>query len=161
VRSKESRVRIKTRIKMRKELNQREVEELAGLIEKQFGFRLDKKLKYFAKDEKEGRKIFLFTGNWKLETENRIPIEWIGLHFGTITGGEFQPSIDGAFLMKDAGKNVLQAGRKEIEELMKGGVIENAGRHAGAVIVRHKDLVCVGMVKEGEIASLTPKSRLI
>jgi len=146
---------------MRRELDHRELEELAGLVERQFGFSLDKKMKYFAKGEKEGKKIFLFTGNWKPETENRIPIEWAGLHFGTIIGDTFQPSLDGAFLMQKAGKNILQANRQEVEELMKGNEIENSGRHAGVVILRHKDLVCVGVAKEGEIASLTSKSRLI
>jgi len=157
VRSKELKVRIGIRIKMRKELNSKDVEELAVKIESQFGFRIDEKLKYFVKEEKEGEKIFIFSGN-------RIPniqVEWIGLHFGTLIQNEFQPSIDGAFLMQTANKKILQASKKEIEELMKGSVIDYSGGLTGFVIARHKDLACVGIVKEGKVGSLTPKSRLI
>ncbi|MFH1125755.1 MAG: hypothetical protein V1703_01400 [Candidatus Altiarchaeota archaeon] len=142
---------------MRKELSQKEVEELSGKIEMQYGFRINSKLKYFLKDEKEGEKIFLYTGS----RIPKIPAEWVGLHYGTIISGLFQPSIDGAWLMKTASKNVVETSRTEIEELMRGGEIENKDKNSGYVLLKAGELFCVGIVDGEKIKSTTPKSRRI
>ena len=140
---------------MRKELNTKEVGELAEKIEKQFGWKPDASLTYLAKDEKEGLKIFLYSG---LKIPD-LPVEWIGMHFGTIIGDDFQPSIDGAMLMRTAVKNILDVTRKELEDVMAGKPIGNKGGFSGSVILKSNDLVCAGMAQEGAISSLTPPSR--
>jgi NOL1/NOP2/fmu family ribosome biogenesis protein len=140
---------------MRKELNAEEIRELGEKIQKQFGWSLDPSLKYFAKDEKEGVKIFLYSGG----TLPELPAEWIGLHIGTLVGEDFRPSIDGAGLMKTSAKNILQITRKEIESVMAGMDVENKNHHEGALILLSGDLACIGMAQEGVIKSLTPQSR--
>jgi NOL1/NOP2/fmu family ribosome biogenesis protein len=142
---------------MRKELNQTEISGFGKKIAEQFGFRINPELKYFSKDEKEGNKIFLYSGT-------RIPemsIEWVGLHFGTQAGDEFLPSLDGAQLMKTASKRLLEVGREEIEELMKGVEIAHEVDFSGAVLLKSGDLMCTGLAKDGKILSTTPKSRRI
>ena len=140
---------------MRKELSKKEIGNLAGKIWKQFAWKLDESLTYLSKDEKERVKIFLYSG-LKIPP---LPAEWIGLHFGTLIDGEFQPSIDGAGLMKTASENVVEVSRKELEELMKGNAVAYDGKLSGCVIVKSGDLACTGLAQEGKIASTTPKSR--
>jgi NOL1/NOP2/fmu family ribosome biogenesis protein len=142
---------------MRKELDQREREELAGKIESQFGFKLDSQPKYYLKEEKEGRKIFLYTASSLPE----LDAAWLGLHYGTLIDGLFCPSIEGAMLMKTAGRNAIEVSRKELEELMRGNDIENKKGLSGYVIVKTGEMACPAMAKEGRLASMTPKSRRI
>lgn len=142
---------------MRKELDKKEMEELAVKIESQFGFRLDPKPKYFAKPEKEGVKLFIYTGSSLPE----LDAAWLGLHYGTLIDGLFCPSIEGAMLMKDAGKSAIEVSRKELEELMRGNDIEDKKGLSGYVIVKTGELACPAMAKEGRLASMTPKSRRV
>ncbi|MDD5111099.1 MAG: hypothetical protein PHG85_00980 [Candidatus Altiarchaeota archaeon] len=142
---------------MRKELDKKEKEELAKKVEEQYAFKIDLALGYHLKDEKEGQKIFLYTG----ERMPAVPPAWVGLHFGTLVEGQFCPSIEGAMLMKEASKNVIQVGRKEMEELMKGGEIEDKAGLKGYVIARTGEMACPVVAREGRLASMTPKSRRI
>lgn len=142
---------------MRKKLDQKEVEELAKKIESQFGFRINTAYTYLTKQEKQGLKIFLYTSSKMPEIE----AAWIGLHFGTIVDGLFCPSIEGAMLMKTAGKNTIEVSRQEMEELMKGNHIPNKKGFSGYLIVKSGDLACAASSDESNIASLVPNSRRI
>ena len=142
---------------MRKNLNQKEVEEISENIEKQFGFRINPKLKYFSKDEKEGEKIFIYSGG-RIPS---IPAEWVGLHLGTRTKEGVLHSLDGAWIMKSADRNVVEASRQDVEQLMRGDKIESKVKEEGYVIVKAGDLVCTGRASGSVIESLTPKSRVI
>lgn len=142
---------------MRKELSKKEVDGLSKKIQDQYGFKINPNLRYFAKDEKEGMKIFLYSGSEIPE----IPIEWVGLHFGTQVEDKFQPSIDGAQLMNAASKNILQVSRQEVEEIMKGNEIKYDGECSGVIILKSGDFASIGMAGGGRITSMVSKSRRI
>ncbi len=147
---------------MRRLMTGEEVLELVRKINLEFGSDFNPaEFKFFIKDEKKkGKKIFIYSG----EEIPKIPIEWIGFHFGTIHDDKFIPSIEGAQIIgRTATMRILDIDKKEAIDVMSGfdiGVTEE--KPAGCYILKSgEDIIGVGKLEGKKIINIIPKSRRI
>lgn len=132
--------------------------ELEKIVKKHFEAEVPKG-KILARKTKDGVKYFLFSGD-----ENPgLDIEWTGLHIGTIIGGVFQPTIEGAQLLgPSAGKNVVSVSREEAEKLMSGEEIGVETSDEGVVLLEVEGLFFgAGKSEKGKIKQFITKSRIL
>lgn len=145
--------------KMRRLMTEEEVLELVKKINSEFGSDFNPaEFKFFIKDEKKGRKIFLYSGN----EIPKIPVEWIGLHFGTIQDNKFISSIEGAQIIgKTATKKVLEIGKEDVVNIMSGIDLDlKEEKPTDYYILKSgKDILGVGRLEGIKIINLIPKSR--
>jgi len=109
------------------------------------------------KDEKEGEKIFIYSGIALPE----MHLEWAGCHLATIAKDGVVLSIEGAQQIgKTAGKNVVEITRKDAQDLMEGLDLSYDGPERGYVVLKLSGTpICVCKAEEGRIVNTIPQSR--
>ncbi|MCX6694763.1 MAG: hypothetical protein NTU61_00485 [Candidatus Altiarchaeota archaeon] len=131
--------------------------EVLQRINDYYGSRFSTEHRLLAKKEREGEKIFIYSGS-ELPT---IPAEWIGMHIATISQDAIELSIEGAQTVgATASRNVVEIRREDAEKLMKGLDLEYAGDLRGCVILKHAGKpICTCRADEGMIVNTIPLSR--
>lgn len=147
---------------MRRLMTEDEISELVKKINSEFGSDFNHSdFKFFIKDEKKkGKKIFIYSGG----ELPQIPIEWIGLHFGTIQEDGFIPSIEGAQIIgKTATMKILEVSKKETLDIMSGfDICLTEEKPTGCYILKFgEDIPGVGKISGKMIMNIIPKSRRI
>ncbi len=147
---------------MRRLMTDEEISDLVKKINSEFSSNFDPlDLKFFLKDEKRGdKKIFLYSGG----ELPKIPIEWIGLHFGTIQEDGFIPSIEGAQIIgRTAKMKILEVSKKGTLDIMSGfDICLTEEKPTGCYILKFgKDILGVGKISGKMIMNIIPKSRRI
>lgn len=133
--------------------------EVNGKVKDGFGTVFPKYHVFYSKKEKEGMKVFLYSG----KSRPKIKSEWLGLHVGTIDSNGFAPTIEGAQLLGvHAKKNVLSIPHAEAYALMSGERIASTSGGEGFVLLETDEVFFgAGYIKDGIINPLISPSRRI
>ena len=133
--------------------------EVNGKLKDGFGTVFPKDQIFYSKKEKEGIKVFLYSG----KSRPKIKAEWIGLHVGTIDSKGFAPTIEGAQLLGLHAKiNVLSIPRDDALMIMSGETATCKSSDEGYVLLEMDGVFFgAGYVKDGKINPLISPSRRI
>ena len=139
-------------------LNNKEIKEILGLLDYQFGF--NEKLDYvFLMSSKN--KIYLVNKNIERIDLEKLRIDAIGLYFGELNREELRLSIEGSQMIGvKSNKNVVELDKKEAELWSMGNDLKKELLVHGFIILKHKkDFIGCGKYKEGRIFNYVPKER--
>jgi NOL1/NOP2/fmu family ribosome biogenesis protein len=140
-------------------LKSKEVKELLGLIEGQWGCTPDWSPWAVFRSAKDN--LYLASRDVGRLPLDQLRVTAIGCYIGELKHGELRPSIEGSQLIGPrATKNVADLDAGEAEAWMKGLDLEKQGPWTGFVIVRHgKDCLGSGKYKDGKLLNFVPKTR--
>ena len=142
---------------MLRKLTRSEVDRVQGMLWDRFGSEFEGDFALFSKAEKDGEKVFLYSG----ASVPEIASEWIGLHVGNVTSAGFCPTIEGAQLIGGrAKKAVASVSRIDAKVLMSGGEVGAPAGLEGCVLLEYGGRVFgAGVAEDGMITQSVPASR--
>ena len=139
-------------------LNKKEQKDIISCLKKQWGF--EDELDYvFVLNEDE--KIYIVNNEAKHVDLSKLRVNALGSYFGRIDRDGFRLSIEGAQMIGPfAKKGILELGKDEVKDWMKGIDIDRDMPEKGFLIMKHGDdyLGC-GKAIEGRIMNFVPKIR--
>jgi NOL1/NOP2/fmu family ribosome biogenesis protein len=140
-------------------LNKRERDEIASVLNKQFGFR------------SFGDLILIRGGSDKLWITNRevldidfskTRVETIGLYFGKVENGAIRLSIEGSQIVgKQANKNIIEINQEQLFMWLRGFDLEIPCESTYVLLKYKNDFVGCGKRKVDGILNFVPKDRRI
>lgn len=146
-------------------LNEKEVERIEKIIEKNYGVAPD--FSDFVVFITSKEKIWIVTKKF-LDFYNKIEMNAAGLYIGKLKRNDkIHLSLEGMHLfLKKANKNIVKLSEDNMKKFMQGfdvSEFENINCDINNfVLVKHKeDFVGTGILREGKIENLLPKSRRI
>ncbi len=146
-----------------KRLDDKEVEGLEDLIEANYGCKIDLKAFLIFETVPE-RKIWIASGDVSDIFYKNIEINSFGMHFGKLKTGKINLSIEGAHMLKDANKNVLNVSLGYAQKFLGGSNLnpdnaERCERDNYVIVKTGNDVVGTGLLTERGVKNLVPKSR--
>lgn len=139
-------------------LKRKEVKNVLGLLEAQFGF--SGELEYAFLQNNEG-KIYIVNKECLELDMAKLRVNSFGMYFGFLANDGFRLTIEGAQLIgKDCSKNVVDIGEEEMRKWLSGADIEYDGDKEGYLILRcGEDYLGSGKIKEKKILNFVGKAR--
>ena len=142
-------------------LNNKEIKEIYGLIEKQWGAKL--KLDYgFLKNNKN--RVFIISKDISKIDISKLRLNSVGMYFCEIDNKGIRLSIEGAQIVgQKAAKNVVELNGEETKKWFKGEDLEKECKGcSGFVILKHnKDFLGNGKYSNGRILNYVGKTRRV
>ena len=144
-------------------MNKKEVEKIEKIIEKNYGVKIKFK-DILLKTSKD--KIWIVSKDFKKNFFKNLKVNSVGLYFGRLKRNEkIKLSLEGAQLIgKKANKNLIEIDENELISFLQGFNIKkfkekNAELNNFVIVKFKKDIVGVGILRNGYIENLLPKSR--
>lgn len=142
-------------------LNSKEIKEIYGLIEKQWGAKV--KLDYgFLKNQKN--RIFVISKDISAIDISKLRLNSVGMYFCEFDGLGIRLSIEGSQIIgPKAEKNIIELDEEETKRWFKGGDIEKECADCkGFVILKNKnDFLGTGKYSNKRILNYVSKTRRI
>lgn len=147
-------------------LNEKEVEDIEKLIERNYGCRINlKRYKLFKTGEE---KIWIISKDANIELSNKLRCYTMGLYFGKLKrNNKIKLSIEGAIIVgREAKKNVAILDENECLKFIEGENVKpvnliNCEKNNFVIVKMGEDVIGVGILRENFIENLTPKARRI
>jgi NOL1/NOP2/fmu family ribosome biogenesis protein len=139
-------------------LNRKELKRILSLVEYNFGskFPEDKAYLLSGKD-----RLYMVNKELSMIDDKEIRIDSIGLYIGTLSNGQFRPSIEGSQILKPK-KSFIEVSKEQIEFWMAGKDLDVSKNLTGVKIVKYgEDYAGSGVAKEGKLLNHVPKERRI
>lgn len=143
---------------------QSEIKNLENVLNKNYGAAFD--LSNFIVIQTAEEKIWLSSLEIKNIPLEKVALNSVGMYFGKMKRNEkMHLSIEGCQLLgKEITKNVIEVNRETAEKFMRGENIEitettGCDPHNFVVIKSGSEYVGSGLLVEGHVENLTPKSR--
>ena len=142
-------------------LNSKEIKEIYGLIEKQWGAKL--KLDYgFLKNNKN--RIFVVNKDISKIDFSKLRLNSVGMYFCEIDSRGIRLSIEGSQIVgPKAAKNIVELDEEETKKWLKGEDLEKECKGcSGFVILKNnKDFLGNGKYANGKLLNYVGKSRRV
>lgn len=140
-------------------LNSKELKPIRKFLSEQFGF--EEKLHYVFSITEKGD-VYIINESMKEIDLSLLRTHTIGIYFGEWKKGQFRPSIEGSQIIgSQCTKNVYGVDEKLEKMWMYGLDIPHKGKTEGFVLVKGRDFLGSGRVKEDKVLNHVPKGRRI
>lgn len=142
-------------------LNSREIKEIYGMIENQWGAKI--KLDYgFLKNNKN--RIFIISKDISKIDLSRLRLNSAGMYFCEIDNKGIRLSIEGSQIIgANAAKNIVELDEEDAKKWFKGEDLQKECKNcSGFVILRNKkDFLGTGKYSNGKIMNYVGKTRRV
>lgn len=142
-------------------LNSREIKEIYGLIEKQWGAKI--KLDYgFLKNNKN--RVFIVSKDISRIDTSKLRLNSVGMYFCEFDNVGIRLSIEGSQIIgPKAIKNVVEVNEEEMKKWFKGEDLEKECKdcHGFVILKNKKDFLGNGKYSNGKILNYVGKTRRV
>lgn len=139
-------------------LNRKELKKIQTVIEETFGSRLPEDKAYLLSGKD---RLYIVNKEISMVDDKEIRIDSIGLYVGTLSNGQFRPSIEGSQILKPK-KGFVEVSEESLGDWMSGKDIGVPEDTIGIQVVKHgHDYAGAGFAKEGILLNHVPKERRI
>ena len=144
-------------------LNSKDMKQIFAVLNDQYGNDYSILIKKYAFLMNAKNKVFMINRDFSKLDTSKVRINSAGMYLGEMYNGQMRCSIEGsAILGKNATKNVIEIGKDNLLNWLRGNKIEVVHEDTGFVIVKAgDDFAGAGKVKDNVLMPYVNKNRWV